>query len=846
MSQEKELFSTRFYSAAEGIANEIRDKVFDTPLRRLHWLEDDLQSGPIYAKLECHQKTGSFKYRGAHSVLSNLPLNSRIIAASAGNHALAIAQVAIELGIEDYEIVVPTSASPLKKNRLTELGASLVEVGDELDESIRFAKERAISHDMKFISSYDDPLVILGNTTIAREIHQSCPELRSVVVPLGGCGLVAGIGLYLKNTMNNVSVFGYEAEAAATYTETERSAAPVRLPIRKTLADGISFNIHPTDLAFGLAKGVVDDCALITEEEFAGSTSMLLHEESILVEPSGAGAVAALRKLHAERKVEYPAILILSGGNIDASVLMKCELYPYEDPVIMQRVRRVWPSVKELPSPKGVNYFQEKNRSLRSDIPSSKDIPLLAAELEKKSSRFRTELNDFRASVDLFGLSVDTRLIASLESDLLELSNSTRALKEVVCESVETLISSETKLRALISKFQYLRRALDWCSAAYRSSVTQSYFRSSAYDSTGVNYDRYEGKQVKEVEQYYGELLELDGNNQCLLATSSGMAAFQLAIQLSVTLTARPVILIHKDCYFETIQASELFGELHVFDTYAVDEIISIANELKADILILDIIANQPNQRILDISSILRELDSSSDRTRTVIIDGTMASCAFPASNYSCFANLQIFYFESVSKYLQFGLDIIMAGLVILPASLGLEGERLRRNAGLILYENVAWSLPLPEPGAFHERLAAIKFNACYCADRLLQNELVSSKFNIVSPYNGEHVDRAVVGSMRFAGGIVTLQFIDDGLNTRELQNALIDAVVRYCQLEKIAIVKGVSFGFSVPRISSAAALSETAPPFIRLYCGSFHQKNIGKIDSAFVYALSVIGGAGS
>jgi threonine dehydratase len=276
----------------------------------------------IFCKLEYLQRTGSFKERGARNRLLLLRAEQRrqgVIAASAGNHALGLAYHAQLLGIP-ATVVMPRFAPLMKVSNCRRLGAQVVLHGADLGEARARADEIAAEQQLTYINGYDDPDIIAGQGTLGLEIAAQVPEVDAVIVPIGGAGLIAGVGLALKALRPGVKIIGVEPERAASFTAAMQAGRPVKIEVKPTLADGLSVP-QVGEQAFQLARGLVDKTVLVGEHDLALAILRLLELEKAVVEGAGAAPLAAcLAGLVPELKGKN-VVLPLCGGNIDTPIL---------------------------------------------------------------------------------------------------------------------------------------------------------------------------------------------------------------------------------------------------------------------------------------------------------------------------------------------------------------------------------------------------------------------------------------------------------------------------------------------------------------------------------------------
>ncbi|MFG2967967.1 MULTISPECIES: threonine/serine dehydratase [unclassified Streptomyces] len=267
-------------------------------------------------KLESLQPTGSFKVRGALAALSALPEGTRVVTASAGNHGAGVAYAALALGLS-ATVVVAENASPAKVALLRRLGADLVQVGHSFDEAEAHALALA-EQGAHYLSGYNDPHVIAGQSTIGRELDTQLDGDLTVVCGVGGGGMASGLGLWAA-TRPGVRVVGVEAEVSTAVSAAVQAGRQVTVSIGETLADGMAGNIEPGSVTPGLIAQHVEAMVTVTEAEIRAAIRYLITERGYVAEGSGAVAVAAL--LAGKVPVHGRAVAVVSGRNITLPTL---------------------------------------------------------------------------------------------------------------------------------------------------------------------------------------------------------------------------------------------------------------------------------------------------------------------------------------------------------------------------------------------------------------------------------------------------------------------------------------------------------------------------------------------
>ncbi len=276
----------------------------------------------IFCKLDYLQRTGSFKERGARNALLLLNPEQRrrgVIAASAGNHALGLAYHARLLGIP-ATVVMPKFAPITKVVNCRRMGAEVILFGENLTEARARADESVAQHSLTYINGFDDLAIIAGQGTMGLEIAAQVPDVEAVIVPIGGGGLVAGVGLALKSLKPHVQVIGVEPARAASFAAALAADRPVPVEIKPTLADGLAVPQVGSN-AFELARRVVDRVINVSERDIALAILRLVELEKAVVEGAGAAPLAACLAGALPELVGKNVVLPLCGGNIDTTIL---------------------------------------------------------------------------------------------------------------------------------------------------------------------------------------------------------------------------------------------------------------------------------------------------------------------------------------------------------------------------------------------------------------------------------------------------------------------------------------------------------------------------------------------
>lgn len=309
----------------EAAATRIAPFVWRTPFLKSTWLSD-LTTAEVRLKLEVVQETGAFKVRGAVNALTLLkeqqPQVTTVVTASAGNHGLALAWAAREIGLR-ARVHVPASAPNVKRNGIQRLGAELVDA-PSYEAAEAQAHEDAVTAGAVYISPYNHPDVIAGAGTVALEMFEDWPGLDVIVAPLGGGGLLSGTSIVARAREQAGNpptlVIGAEAEASPVFTTALARNKIVPVEVHKTLADGLAGNIEPDSQTFDLVRDLADHVALVSESSIELAMRGLFGHERLVAEGAAATAVGALlqgRQALAGRRIG----VILSSRNVDVGVL---------------------------------------------------------------------------------------------------------------------------------------------------------------------------------------------------------------------------------------------------------------------------------------------------------------------------------------------------------------------------------------------------------------------------------------------------------------------------------------------------------------------------------------------
>jgi len=302
-------------------AETLRPHLRPTPLRRSF----AMRPSAVYLKLECWQPTGSFKVRGALNNLASLTPDEQrrgVVAASAGNHALGVAFAAQALGGRvDATLFVPATAPRTKVEKLRTYDVKVEERGDTYDDAFAEAMAYVQRSGARYVHAFDDPSTAAGQGTVATEVLDELPETATIVVPVGGGGLIAAIATAAKALKPSIRIVAVQPEASPSLRESLKRGEPLlQYPAGPTLADGIAGGIGEIVFAH---RHLIDEVVEVSEAEIEDAVVALLAEDQVVAEGSGAVGVAALRSGKLSLGDAGPAVAVVTGGNIDLQALAR-------------------------------------------------------------------------------------------------------------------------------------------------------------------------------------------------------------------------------------------------------------------------------------------------------------------------------------------------------------------------------------------------------------------------------------------------------------------------------------------------------------------------------------------
>lgn len=301
---------------------ELGELVRPTPLEFSRVLSDKV-GAEVFLKCENLQRAGSFKIRGAYTRIARLSEAEQargVVAASAGNHAQGVALAATSLGIKS-RVYMPVGAAMPKLIATRAYGAEVEQVGATLDESLVAARAYAEETGAVLIHPFDHPDIVAGQGTCGLELLEQCPDVGTVIVSLGGGGLLAGIATVIRASKPDTTIVGVQAEAAAAYPMSLAAGHPIAADKMATMADGIAVGL-PGAVPFEVIRSTVDRVDTVSEAALSRAMLQLLEHSKLVVEPAGAAGVALLNE-STGRAWAGPIVVVLSGGNIDPLLMLR-------------------------------------------------------------------------------------------------------------------------------------------------------------------------------------------------------------------------------------------------------------------------------------------------------------------------------------------------------------------------------------------------------------------------------------------------------------------------------------------------------------------------------------------
>lgn len=807
----------------ENDSVEIEKFALKTPLIRLHWL--DTPKRKVWAKLECNQLTNSFKVRGAYNAIRKIDENIPVITNSAGNHGLAIAYTLQRLNRKG-KIFVPENASELKLRRLINMGAEVIPVGKDLYNCGENAKKVAKEIGGAYVSPFSTTDVIIGQGSLAVETLKQKSHFNHILIPLGGGGLLIGAGMYFKYKNPDCQIDAIHPKVFNRDFSKDFFEA-LSKPIYPTIADGLAVQHSQDDITAELVKEVTDNIEYVSEDDIEKGIVSMLSNEGLLVEGASGTGIAALLNDSKGEKYNGDVLVIISGGNISTSSLMHA-LATHTNS--KETGKLLGFNSITLPQ-ESVKYKETTLSSDMRELQSKKEIEestniwnSVSNNIDRDLVKFKNELREFIEYSKYEKLDINDYIIKHITSNITSLEN---LLKKI---SQENDPNNKRELtRIAIQQYSYLRNSLAWCSASSAQSKKVMFFDPAENNDSACNYDRYGSLLLKEKEIELQQSLGFDIEKTGLLLTSSGQAAYTVAESFLIrnVLSKEPTVVSCPYIYFENLEQIQALKNINfiISESWDIEEIINLVEKENAEVLFIDPLANLGTLHITDFVKFSELLEGHDWSEKWLIVDGTMVSGGinlfeiFNKQNHP-----HILYLESGSKYLQFGLDLQMAGIVVAEKQYLPELNVHRRNTGTVMYQSGVTKFPSYDRKTFLSRMRLLTRNSEILCETLKKLNTDKKRINITFPNNWREL------GWKHGGGIVAVNFEDIGINNKPCLDFLIDLIIQECKKEEIPFTKGVSFGFSTIRVSAAAAMAQNKPPFLRFSIGEESQEEMNKI----------------
>jgi threonine dehydratase len=789
--------------------------VLHTPLLRVKWL--DGPDSQVWIKLECWQRTGSFKARGAYNAIVLSSTDREVFTASAGNHGLAIATASAELA-RSCQILVPESASELKIRRIKATGARVVPVGRDLFESCDYARARAAEVNGNYVSAYDNWNVVAGQGTCAIECLRDLPDVSSIVLPLGGGGLAVGVAGAVRVMRPEVRVFAAHPALFGRSFPSSDVRRQLSTAIVPSIADGLAVQVDIDGDVAGHVESAVADIWSITEDEIKTAIFAMLHLEGILLEGAGAIAIAALMTPERMKHLHGHVVVLATGRNISSSDVGRALGAPVREPRIRELLglRHVQAAMQLASAPTTVRGPSRKfHDPAERAVSTGVDWVNLLESLSKEAAHLHSEIRRHRQYAERRNLRLDSLCSEAIDAQL-ELC--VRIAREFA-QAPGPPWSQRARYRLVLQQIGYIKTFLEWASPAHDQSLETGFFDPAEQASAAVNYARYGTPRLRAFELNLRNALGFDASAQELLATSSGMASYQVfeAFLLRDVLLPGDTIAYAPYVYFEAREhLRRLPGFRHMsLASFEVERILSDVEREDPHVIFLDPLANCPGLPTIDLRDIANRTRDGSWRNRWIVIDGTMVSGGLdPFSWFDSAAHPRILYYESASKYLQLGMDLQMAGVCVFDADLLSNMYLYRRNCGSTMYSAQVARFPRYDRETLLDRMRLLSRNA-----GLIARALCSISSRVGGLTVGFPMTAGELG-WQHAGGVVSAEFTEFERNSRASLGQFIEILLAECRARGVPITTGVSFGFAVTRVSAASALAEGTDPFLRFSAG--------------------------
>ncbi len=794
----------------------IEDRISNTELIRLPWL--DAPNRKVWGKLECKQVTGSFKARGAFNAILQIPEQQPIITYSAGNHGLAVAYVAQLLG-RSCTIFVPSNASEIKLRKLKKYGIDVESVGEDLYESGLFAQERAQQTGAALLTPFSTPEIVSGQGTIGLELTEQLPTIDSLIVPLGGGGLLTGVGAAIKAQSPQTQIIAAYPNTFDRVLEAHQLPRAMARKVMPTIADGLAVQVEEDCWLLPLIEQMTARYLPISEEDMFIAIYSLLRQESLLVEGAGSIGIAALLNDPNGEQISGNTVVLLTGSNMSPALISQSlGVNVKEDRLRVLLGLKEVAAQGELPSKEILRTPRplfRKEKKLNHGLKSSVSIWYqLTKNLHAHCIKGREKVDYYLRFACSKKLRFDEEAIHQLIADLQQ-------LEERICQNLdrewtaENLWEMKQKYRMNLNRYGGLMALLEWASPSYDQSLEPMFFEPSVQLSNIVNYDRYGSINLREFEIRLQGIIGLNDPQLTLISSSSGQAAYQIieSFLLREVFGAKGRMVYANYTYFESLEQMINLPSIEVerFEGYDLVGLIRFVEERQAQVVFIDPVANIQGMPVYDLKRLAQLLRSVDWSDKWLVIDGTMISGGLnPFAYFNAPNHPNVIYYESGSKYIQFGLDIQMMGFCVVDKKWSHKLVRNRRNSGSTLYKRSINYFPIFDRQTYLDRMRLLTHNVSLLIAEISTEWKGSGAIKIGFPANWKAL------GWDHAGGVFTIEFCEAGLNNRDKLNTFIEELLQRCQEHQIAMTKGVSFGFYTTRVSAASAMAGSTDPFLR------------------------------
>ncbi len=659
------------------------------------------------------------------------------------------------------------------------------------------------------------------------EVLSQKDKFDQVLIPLGGGGLVTGAGTFFKSNNPNCKINAIHPQIFQRkfkdnyYDSFSKTVYP-------TIADGLAAQHAEDDFTSNIVKDIVDYIDQISEDDIEMGIVAMLNNEGILVEGAGAIGISALINDSDGEKYNGDVLVVISGGNIATSSLMHAlatntenkkigKLLGFSSIKLPQEAIKYKTILNE--KPKIINKTEKdsvvKNEDAWEDI-----IENLILDVEN----FEKELEEHIEYARGENLDINNNVISHIKNEIINLNNLLKNAK-----SEKDMWQKKNIYRVALQEYSFIKNSLAWCSASSSQSKKIMFFAPAENNENAVNYDRYGSLLLKEREFSLQQSLGFDVEKTDLLLTSSGQAAYTVVESFLIrnVLSDKPNIVSCPYIYFENLEQIQALKNVNfiISDSWKVEDLIELVENNSAEALFIDPLANLGTLHVTDFKRFAELLEGHDWSKKWIVVDGTMVSGGlnlfeiFNKPNHP-----HILYFESGSKYLQLGLDLQMAGIIVAEKQFSAELNTHRRNTGTTMYQTGVTRFPKYNRNQFLARMLRLTKNAEILYESLNTLNKDKQRLSLTFPTNWREL------GWSHGGGIVAVTFVEQGLNNRPCLDYLINLIIEECKKEDIAFTKGVSFGFPAIRLSAAAAMAQNRPPFLRFSIGEETEEEMNKI----------------